>query len=366
MHDVHEKTSCEQAPVISKSAAETGYRVEYTPPRGAPLNPSANPSTANLEILALHGAEELRRQLVEDARAGLTARPKRLPPKYFYDARGSQLFEEITRLPEYYLTRAETSILERVAGEIVALSRPRELVEIGAGSSRKTQLLLDALGKAGGKRFVPIDVSEDALRAAGERLTGRYPWLEFLGVLGDFERHLAQVPRSGSRLVCFLGSTIGNFEPAQRVPFLRSVRAMLEGHDRFLLGVDLVKAPERLHAAYNDSRGITAEFNKNVLLVLNRELGGDLDPETFAHRAFYDARRARIEMRLIALQRMEARLGELSLELAFDPGEELHTEISCKFRRETVAEDFRGADLVVERWYTDEHGDFALALGKAV
>jgi L-histidine N-alpha-methyltransferase len=321
-------------------------------------------SATPLEILHLCGAQDFRRQLEEDARAGLCARPKRLPPKYFYDARGSELFDEITRLPEYYLTRTETAILERVAGEIVALARPREIVEIGAGFSRKTQLLLDALGASGGRRFVPVDVSAEALHAAGERLVARYPWLEFVGALGDFERHLGAVPRSGARLVCFLGSTIGNFEPAERVPFLERVRAMLEGQDRFLLGVDLVKSPERLHAAYNDSRGVTAEFNKNVLAVLNRELGGDLDPAAFAHRAFYDARRSRIEMRLVALRRIEARLSDLELELSFDTGEELHTEISCKFRRETVAEDFRGAGLVVERWYTDERGDFALALGK--
>ncbi len=316
------------------------------------------------EILSLRDAREFARELATDARAGLTRTPKSLPPKYFYDARGSQLFEEITRLPEYYLTRAETSILERVAEELVALARPREIVEIGAGASRKTQLLLDALGRQGGKRFVPIDVSPDALQEAGARLVARYPWLEFLGVVGDFERHLARIPRSGARLVCFLGSTIGNLEATQRVPFLKSVRALLEGQDRFLLGVDLVKAPARLHAAYNDARGITAEFNKNVLRVLDRELDGDLDPEAFAHRAFWDARHERIEMRLVALQRVEARLAKLDLELTFEPGEELHTEISCKFRRESVAEAFRGAGLVLERWITDEHGDFALALGR--
>lgn len=317
-----------------------------------------------VEIVSLCGAEEFAGQLARDARAGLTRTPKSLPPKYFYDARGSRLFEEITRLPEYYLTRAETAILERVAGEIVALARPREIVEIGAGFSRKTQLLLDALAKHGGKRFVPIDVSADALRSAGERLSAAYPWLEYVGVVGDFERHLDRIPRSGARLVCFLGSTIGNLEAERRVPFLRQVRAMLEGQDRFLLGVDLVKSRERLHAAYNDARGVTAAFNKNVLVVLDRELGGDLDPEAFAHRAFYDPRNERIEMRLVALQRIEARLAQLDLEVTFDAGEELHTEISCKFRRETVAEAFRGAGLVLERWITDEPGDFALALGR--
>lgn len=318
-----------------------------------------------VEILTLRTAEEFADQLRKDARAGLTATPKSLPPKYFYDARGSVLFEEITALPEYYLTRAETSILERVADEIVALVRPREVVEIGAGFSRKTQLLLDALGRHGGKRFVPIDVSGEALRAAGERLMSRTPWLEFQGVVGDFEHDLARIPRSGARLVCFLGSTIGNLEAEERVPFLRRVRAMLEGQDRFLLGVDLVKARERLHAAYNDSRGVTARFNRNILVVLNRELGGNLRPETFAHRAFYDAQAKRIEMRLVALQRIEARLAGLDLELAFESGEELHTEISCKFQRETIAEAFRDAGLVLERWITDEPGDFALALGRA-
>jgi L-histidine N-alpha-methyltransferase len=317
-----------------------------------------------VEILSLGGAEAFARQLAEDARAGLTRSPKRLPPKYFYDARGSDLFEEITRLPEYYLTRVETAILERVADELVALARPREIVEIGAGSSRKTQLLLDALGKHGGKRFVPIDVSPDALGAAGERLVARYPWLEVLGVVGDFERDLGAVPRSGARLVCFLGSTIGNLAAEERVPFLRSVRAMLERQDRFLLGVDLVKDRARLHAAYNDTRGVTAEFNLNVLRVLNRELDGDLDPAGFAHRAFYDPRLERIEMRLVALRRIEARLARLDLELLFDPGEELHTEISCKFRRDVVARCFEGAGLVLERWLTDEPGDFALALGR--
>jgi len=317
-----------------------------------------------LELLTLRTPADFARALAADARAGLTRRPKSLPPKYFYDARGSELFEAITRLPEYYLTRAETSILERCADELVGLARPRELVEIGAGYSRKTQLLLTALGRHGGKRFVPIDVSPAALSAAGARLAASHPWLEIVGVVGDFEHDLARIPRSGPRLVCFLGSTFGNFAAEERVPFLRAVRAMLEGQDRFLLGVDLEKTPARLHAAYNDARGVTADFNKNVIAVLARELSGEIDPEAFAHRAFYDPVRARIEMRLVALQRIEAHLARLDLALEFDPGEELHTEISCKFRREVVAECFRGAGLVLERWLTDEPGDFALALGR--
>jgi L-histidine N-alpha-methyltransferase len=316
------------------------------------------------ELLTLRTPADFARALEADVRAGLTATPKHLPPKYFYDARGSDLFEEITRLPEYYLTRVETGILERCAGELVALARPRELVEIGAGSSRKTQLLLEALGRNGGRRFVPIDVAPAALTEAGARLTALFPWLEVQGVVGDFEHDLLRIPRTGPRLVCFLGSTFGNFAAEERVPFLATVRAMLERSDRFLLGVDLEKAPGRLHAAYNDARGVTADFNRNVLAVLARELDGDLDPEAFAHRAFYDRSLARIEMRLVALRRVEARLAKLDLEVVFEPGEELHTEISCKFRREVVAECFRGAGLVLERWITDEPGDFALALGR--
>jgi len=317
-----------------------------------------------VEIQILRDASEFAQRLERDARAGLTASPKSLPPKYFYDARGSELFEEITRLPEYYLTRVETGILERVADEIVALAQPHEIVEIGAGYSRKTQLLLDALGKHGGRRFVPIDVSSAGLRAAGLRLATRYPWLEFQGIVGDFEHHLDQIPRKGARLVCFLGSTIGNLEAEERRTFLAAVRSMLAGKDRFLLGVDLVKSEQRLHAAYNDSRGLTAEFNKNVLHVLNRELQGNLDPAAFAHRAFYDPLRARVEMRLVALRSVEARLARLDLDVAFEAGEELHTEISCKFRRETVAEGFRSAGLVLERWFTDPDGDFGLALAR--
>ncbi len=319
----------------------------------------------HVELVCLHAPDELRDQLAVDARRGLSARPKELPPKYFYDARGSELFERITTLPEYYLTRAETSILERFAAEIVGHVRPDEIVEIGAGFSRKTQLLLDALQAHGGGRFTPIDVSEGALRAAGERLVARYPWLDFAGVVGDFERHLARVPRSGRRLVAFLGSTIGNLEVDQRVRFLRNVRAMLAEGDRFLLGVDLVKSPERLHAAYNDSRGVTAEFNKNVLHVLDRELGGDLPVDRFEHRAFYDPRRERIEMRLVARGEIRARLEAIDLDVSFTDGEELHTEISCKFRREAVEREFRAAGLTPERWMTDAPGDFALALARS-
>jgi len=318
----------------------------------------------SLEILSLCGPEEFGRRLAEDSRRGLLASPKTLPARYLYDARGTELFERITRLPEYYLTRAETTILERSADELVALARPREIVELGARNARNTRLLLEALGRHGGKRFVPFDVSPDALRAAGERLVAELPWLEVLGVVGDFERHIGAIPRSGPRLVCYLGSNLGHLSAEERVPFLRNVRAMLEPGDRFLLGVDLVKPRARLHSAYNDAEGVTELLNKNALLVLNRALGARFDPEDFAHRAFYDPKLERIELRLVALRRIEGRLAKLEFE--FESTEELHTEISCKFRREGVAAAFKDAGFVLERWITDEPGDFALALGRPV
>jgi len=320
----------------------------------------------SLEILSLCAPEDFVRQRTEDARRGLHASPKTLTARLFHDARAAALFERITRLPEYYLTRAETALLERGAEELVALARPRELLELGTGSLQPTRLLLEALHRHGGRRFVRLEVSPDALRTDGERLTAELPWLEMLGVVGDPERHLDAVPRSGPRLVCLLGSRLGSFSAAERVPFLRQVRARLEPRDHFLLGVDLVKPRARLHAAYNDVEGVTELYNKNLLLVLNRALGTRLDPGDFAHRAFYDPKLERIELRLVALRHIATRLARLDLELVFEPTEELHTLIACKFRREVIAACFKDAGLVLERWLTDEPGDFALALGRPV
>ncbi|WP_179816336.1 L-histidine N(alpha)-methyltransferase [Allostreptomyces psammosilenae] len=304
--------------------------------------------------------------LREDVRRGLGAPPGRrwLPPKWFYDARGSELFEEITRLPEYYPTRAERSILRERAGGIAELTRARTLVELGSGSSEKTRLLLDALRRLGTlERYVAVDVSESALRGAGEALLREYPGLAVDAVVSDFTRRL-RLPGAvaGPALVALLGGTIGNLLPAERAVFLREVRSLLRPGDALLLGTDLVKDPAVLVAAYDDAAGVTAEFNRNVLAVLNRELGGDFDPADFAHVAVWDAEREWIEMRLRARRVVTAKLRQVDLELGFADGEELRTEVSAKFRREGVEAELRAAGLRLGRWWTDAAGRFGLSL----
>jgi L-histidine N-alpha-methyltransferase len=287
-----------------------------------------------------------------------------LPPKYFYDARGSRLFEEITLLPEYYPTRAETAILERHADEFLAAVQPSELVEIGSGSSKKTRLLLEALHAVGGDTYVPLDVSADALEGAVQRLSADFPWLSIHGLVSDFDHGLSLPRASGRRLLCFLGSTIGNFEEDERLSFLRNVRELLDREDGFLLGVDLIKDARVLEAAYDDSRGVTAEFNKNVLRVLNRELDGDFDEDAFRHVAFYDEPRARIEMHLEARRALRVRLSAIELEVAFERLERLRTEISCKFDRPRIERDLAASGLALELWRTDPLGRFALLLAR--
>ena len=314
-------------------------------------------------VVRTYEPSDLREQLARDARRGLSGPKKRLPPKYFYDARGSELFERITRLPEYYLTRAETAILRERSAAIMARARPDEIVEIGSGSSIKTPLLLEAMRSTTlGNRYVPIDVSEEAVRRATRTLSQTYDWIEVTGVIGDYEHPFSEIPRRGRRLVAFLGSTIGNLELAERVPFLRRIAALLLDSDRFLLGIDLVKDVAKLEAAYNDSAGVTAEFNLNVIQVLNRELEGDLALEAFEHLAIYDRDQARIEMRLKAKRPLKARLHAIDMELSFEQGEELLTEISCKFTRESVVGTLQAAGLWMERWFTDSEASFALAL----
>jgi len=308
----------------------------------------------------------LDRALRTDALEGLTATPKQLPPKWFYDKHGSALFEEITRLPEYYPTRAERAILEQRADEIAVAADAATVVELGSGSSQKTRLLLDALRRRGTlRRYVPVDVSDAALLDAGPALVRDYPGLEVRALVADFEHHLDVVPDDGERrLVAFLGGTIGNFEPGARAAFLAQVRATMRTGDVLLLGTDLVKSPEILVPAYDDAAGVTAEFNRNVLHVLNRELGADFVVERFAHLARWDALREWIEMHLVSQGSQVVRVEALGIEVHFADGEHLRTEISAKFRREGVEHELAAAGLVPRQWWTDTGGRFAVSLAE--
>jgi L-histidine Nalpha-methyltransferase len=310
--------------------------------------------------------EERAAALRADAVRGLTSEPKELSPQWFYDERGSALFDEITRLPEYYLTRREREILRRCAGEVAELTRANTLVELGSGTSEKTRLLLDALAEAGHlKRFVPFDVSETTLRESAAAIVREYPGLEVHAVVGDFGRHLGFLPEGRRRLIAFLGSTIGNLYPSERAAFLASVEATLSAGEALLLGVDLVKDVARLEAAYNDPAGLTAEFNRNILSVLNRELGADFEPRHFGHVARWDRGNEWIEMVLRSAREQVVDVSELDLQVRFAAGEEMRTEISAKFRRERVDEELAAAGLELERWWPHASGDFALALAIA-
>jgi L-histidine Nalpha-methyltransferase len=310
-------------------------------------------------------ADHLETGLRDDARRGLTAEPKWLPPKWFYDERGSELFEQITDLPEYYPTRAEREILTLRAPQIAAIVGAKTLVELGSGSSDKTRLLLDALHRQGTLgRFVPLDVSESALRAAAAAIDADYPDLDVHAIVADFTAHLDHIPSGDGRLVVFLGGTIGNLLPAERARFLSSLRRVLDADEWLLLGTDLVKDEATLVAAYDDRAGVTAEFNRNVLRVLNRELDGDFDPDAFAHVARWDPVNEWIEMRLRAERDLVVRLGGIDLTVQFARGEELRTEISAKFRRDGVAAELAAAGFTTEQWWTDPAGRFALTLAR--
>lgn len=300
-----------------------------------------------------------------DVLHGLTRRPKDLPPKWFYDARGSELFEEITRLPEYYPTRAEREILIARSAEIAAATGARTLVELGSGSSEKTRHLIDAL-LPGLESYVPVDVSESALTGAAEALTAEHPGLLVHALIADFTRGLALPGTPGPRLVAFLGGTIGNLLPGQRKVFLRSVRSLLAPGDALLMGTDLVKDEETLLAAYDDAAGVTAAFNKNVLAVLARELGADADPADFDHVAVWDREKEWIEMRLRAREALTVKIPELDLAVTFEAGEEMRTEVSAKFRQEGVRGELSAAGMELTHWWTDEEGRFALSLATAV
>jgi L-histidine N-alpha-methyltransferase len=300
--------------------------------------------------------------LAGDVRAGLTRALKELPPKYFYDARGSELFDRITTLPEYYPCRAEREILNRRAPEIVAESDARELVELGSGTASKTRALLYAMAGAGKlDRYVPFDVDRSAVERCAAELVELYPGLVVHGVVGDFERHLGHIPAGEGRLFAFLGGTIGNLYPAERAAFLGRLRRLMGTTDRLVIGTDLVKDRTVLEAAYNDSEGVTAEFNRNVLRVVNEGLDADFDPHAFEHVAFFDEANSWIEMRLRARGAQTVRVDGAQLEVCFEDGEEMRTEISAKFTRDAVERELEAAGLGLDGFHTDGNGLFGLA-----
>jgi L-histidine N-alpha-methyltransferase len=318
-------------------------------------------SVADLAVHLDPGA--LAVQMAIDVRSGLTATAKTLPPKYFYDARGSELFDEITRLAEYYPTLTERTILEQRVREVAARTRAETLVELGSGTSDKTRLLLRALADCGTLRtFVPFDVDPAVLRDASAGVAEEFDGIDVEPVVGDFETHLSLLPRHPRRLVAFLGSTIGNLAPEPRHQFLADLRSTLGEGDAFLLGTDLVKPADRLVAAYDDARGVTAEFNKNVLAVINRELGADFDLSLFQHVALWNAEAEWIEMRLRSTADQRVHVPALDLTVDFAKGEEIRTEISAKFRPEGVVSELAAVGLRVTDLWTDPAQDFALSL----
>jgi L-histidine N-alpha-methyltransferase len=303
--------------------------------------------------------------MADDVRAGLTASPKELSPKYFYDERGSLLFEQITALPEYYPTRRERQVLAERAAEIVAAAgTPGTLVELGSGSAAKTRHLLSAMRDAGSlETYVPVDISEEITQETARVLVEEYPGLDVRGLVCDFESDLERIHRDGgARLIAFLGGTIGNLYPGERREFLTRLARLFGPDDNLLLGTDLVKDTARLEAAYDDDAGVTAEFNKNVLHVLNRELGADFDVDAFEHVARYDAREERMDIRLRSLAEQSVHVAELDLTVGFAAGEEMRTEISAKFTRERLECVYAESGLELRGWFTDEAGDYALSL----
>jgi L-histidine N-alpha-methyltransferase len=307
--------------------------------------------------------EDVRSQMEADAIRGLQAVEKSIPPVWFYDERGSVLFEEITQLPEYYPTRAERRLLELHAPAIARMAQADTLVELGAGSCNKTRVILDALESSGTlARYVPFDVSDDFLRDAASTLSDEYESLAVHLVIGDFLRHLPQIPDEGRRMVAFLGGTLGNLNPEQRSRFFFDLNCTMSADDTLLLGTDLVKDRRRLVAAYDDSAGVTAEFNRNVLRVLNAQLGGDFVPERFTHVARWNELDQWIEMRLRATESHDVTLTGAGITVHFEQGEDLLTEISAKFTPEGIAAELTEANFVVEQMWGGEEGEFLLTL----
>jgi L-histidine N-alpha-methyltransferase len=322
------------------------------------------PQVRRGEAVRTRRADHALATMVAEVRAGLERRPlPELPCKYFYDDRGSELFEEITRLPEYYPTRTESGILAEHADAIVEAVAPVEVVELGSGSGRKIRYFLDAVRLRGWlESVVLLEISDASVRASVARLQHDYPEARVRGVVGDFVTDLAALGPGGGRLLLFFAGTIGNLHPDDLPSFFRAAASVLEPDDGFLVGVDLVKDEARLHAAYNDSAGVTAEFNRNILRVLNDRLGADFDPWDFDHRAFYDPERQWIEMRLRARRAVRAHVPAAGVTLALQAGDEIRTELSCKYTRETFAARLAGTGLDIERWITDPQGLFASAL----
>jgi L-histidine N-alpha-methyltransferase len=300
-----------------------------------------------------------------ELRRALSESPPRIPSRFFYDDRGSELFERITELPEYYQTRTEAALLEQTADRIVETSGATELVEIGSGAATKTRILLDAMERAGRlTRYVPMDVSEGTVRRVADELAVEYPGVEIHGLVGDFLRHLDEIPEGGRRLVIFLGGTIGNLAPAEARGFLRRLHDAMGEGDSLLLGTDLIKDVALLEAAYDDAQGVTAEFNLNVLDNVNRSTGGDFDRRRFRHRAFYDRDRDWIEMRLVATEPQTVRLPGLGLTLELAPGDEILTEISAKYDRDRATRLLADGGFELVEWYTDPDDLFGLSLAR--
>jgi L-histidine N-alpha-methyltransferase len=303
--------------------------------------------------------------MAADVRAGLTCPFKELSPRYFYDERGSELFERITELPEYYPTRCEREILHQRSAEIVAEANPRALIELGSGSAAKTRVLLDAMSEAGClETYCPVDISEEITRSTADAIAEEYEEVDVRGLVCDFELDLERLPIGGPRMIALLGGTIGNFAPQQRAGFLRRICNLLGPEDYFLLGTDLVKDRETLEAAYDDSAGVTAEFNKNVLAVINRELGADFDLGRFDHHAYWDAENLWVDIRLRSTARQVVNVSALDLTVTFDAGEEMRTEISTKFARQGLEGIYAEAGLEMAAWWTDSEGLYALSLAR--
>jgi L-histidine N-alpha-methyltransferase len=323
------------------------------------------PGPPNVEIeVHLSESDDLR-SMGREVREGLTSTPKRLPSKYFYDERGSALFEKITELPEYYLTRAEQALLEASAGAVARLTGLEELVELGSGSAKKTRVLIDAgLAEGSLRRFLPVEVSVETAERTARAMAESYPGLEVHAVVGDFEQDLHKLPGAGERLVIFLGSTIGNFPGEQASRLLKKIAGLVGPDGWFLLGTDLVKDRTILEAAYNDAQGVTAEFNANILDVVNSRLGGDFDSRRFEHVAFYNSDQERIESYLRSRERHTVRLEGIDLDVSLDEDEMIHTEVSCKYRRSSVESILARAGMTMHHWFTDVGETFALSLSR--